>query len=712
MRAALATVLPLVVASLLRLPAASWVGLAGYMVTLADKGGSYRTRAQTQGALAVLAALAVGLAALAGGNAALSALLVLACVVAGSFARCYGEAAAGVGRLVGVLMIISLATPVDTLQAAGTRAGFVLLGGAWAMLLALGLWPLYPYRPARRAVAEVYRVLAFTAEDLARRVAVDAGPSSWSAHAALRHARLRPTIEAARTTLAATRLGRSGETGRGEHLMVLLEGADLTGTVLIALAEAMESAEGKPAYVHARAEVHRLTEAYGRMARWVVRALEREQDEVEPRVPRRASETLVRRAEVEEQAAFSGVRRHPSGPVPGYVAALLDTLRSYASVAYETAAGLLSGRPPSESGRHAAAGAPRVGRKSLLAPLSDHLGLDSPILRHALRVGLMTSFAVLLTHALGLDHGYWVTVTVLVVLQPYAASTEERALQRVVGTMVGACVAALVATFLHAPLPLLVTIFLLSGTAVALMPLNYGLYQMTLTPAFVLLAEMSLPGHHLAGQRILNTLLGGGLALLGTWVLWPSPERRRFPDFAAALLRADAQYLREVAASAGAADARVRESRRRMGRALLEAEASFQRLAAEYHGPPAALEPAMALLTYARRFAAAVTTLSVERGASSAEVLEPIAGAAGQALEGLAQSLSEGRPPGPLRPLAVPAAARGDAFYATLLERVPRQLGVLHGAVARLTREVPLQRRKLDGDSARSASGWSLRSPS
>ena len=74
------------------------------------------------------------------------------------------------------------------------------------------------------------------------------------------------------------------------------------------------------------------------------------------------------------------------------------------------------------------------------------------------------------------------------------------------------------------------------------------------------------------------------------------------------------------------------------------------------------------------------------------------------ALEALAQALVERRAPEPLRPLSVPAA-HDDALYGALLERVPRQLGVLHGAVARLTREVPLQRGRLDGDGQRRARG-------
>lgn len=703
LRAALATVVPLVAAFLLGMPAAFWMGIAGFLVTLADKGGSYRTRAQAMGTLTGLAAGVGVLGSVAGTHPLLSALVVLAVVSAASFARCYGDAAAGIGMQVSILLVISLAMPASGAEALGARAGFVVLGGAWAMLLSLGFWPLHPYRPARRAVAEVYRVLAFTAEDLMRRVAEGAGPTSWSAHAALRHARLRPAIEAARATLAATRRGRSGESGRGERLMVLLEGADLTGAVLIGLSEAMEAAEGKRAYANARAEVQRLTGAYGRLARWVVQVLEREREEQAPRVPRRASGLLARHGDAE---APPPGRHHATGPVPGYVAALLDTLRSHAAVAQETAMDLLHGRPVSERSRRLLGGAHLPRPPGLLAPLRDHLGKDSPILRHALRVGLLATLAAVLTHAAGLNHGYWATVTVLVILQPYAASTEERALARVAGTLLGASLAALLATFLHAPVPLLAAIFLLTGASVALMPLSYGASQVLLTPAFVLLAEMGTPGEHLAGTRILNTLLGGALALVGAWLLWPSPERRRFPEMAAAALRADAAYLREVATGRAATDAAVREARRQLGHTLLEAEASFQRLVAEYHGPPQALEPCMALLTYARRFAAAVTTLSVERAQGvHAQALEPLASAAGEALEQLARALSERKSPGPLRPLCVPAADGEDSLYGALLERVPRQLGVLHGAVARLTREVPLQRGRLDGDGQQRAGG-------
>ena len=83
---------------------------------------------------------------------------------------------------------------------------------------------------------------------------------------------------------------------------------------------------------------------------------------------------------------------------------------------------------------------------------------------------------------------------------------------------------------------------------VALLPLNYGAYAVFGTPAFVLLAESSAGDWHLAGLRIVNTLIGGALALIGAQLLWPGEERNRLPELAATAIRANAEFLRRAVA--------------------------------------------------------------------------------------------------------------------------------------------------------------------
>jgi uncharacterized membrane protein YccC len=62
---------------------------------------------------------------------------------------------------------------------------------------------------------------------------------------------------------------------------------------------------------------------------------------------------------------------------------------------------------------------------------------------HALRLALIVAATTLLYQLLGLEHGYWVPLTVLAVLQPEEHASNVRALQRATGTLVGTALIAL-----------------------------------------------------------------------------------------------------------------------------------------------------------------------------------------------------------------------------------------------------------------------------
>lgn len=683
LRAALATTLPLAVAFLLGVPQAGWAGLTGLLVTLADRGGSYRSRAKVMGTVTVLGAVVGALAAPLGGRPWMDALLLLLGVTAASFMRCYGEVEGGVGGQLAVIFVASLGAHEVGLEAAAARGGALLLGGLWAMAQALVLWPLRPYRPVRKDIARVYHALADVAEELALRAREAATHEVWTVTTA-RHTQVQRPIEEARATLAATRLGRPGESRRGEHLLVLLELTEPMLGVLFALTQAMEVASHQVHLQPERERVARLCEAYAAMARWVAQAL------VSQRNVGRVSAPGKRLPVCSAAPPAPPTIRPRESLQSASIAELLARLREYSGLAHETAAGLLHGDPISQLGWPVVE--PRESRaRSLLGPLRDHLDPHSFVLRHSLRAGLVASAALLLTHALGLGQAHWVVLSAIGILQPYSASTEERALQRVVGTLLGASLAAAIATTLNSPWAVLAVIAVLTATSVSILPLNFGAFQVLLTPDYLLLVTLHYGDWTVAGSRALGVLLACALALAGAWLLWPSPERRRFPDAAAAALRADGDYLRQVAASRSSSAMEVGAARRNLGLALLEAEASFQRLLAEFHGPPQQLEPGMAVLTYSRCLAAAVTALGEQRAETHASrVLPELAQGASGALDVLADSLREGRPPPPLPSLPEPQPA-DDPVSCALLERVPRQLDMLHGAVTRLSVEPALR---------------------
>jgi hypothetical protein len=68
---------------------------------------------------------------------------------------------------------------------------------------------------------------------------------------------------------------------------------------------------------------------------------------------------------------------------------------------------------------------------------------DGLLRAHALRVAAVVAATTLLYQSLGFEHGYWVPLTVLAVLQPEEHASGVRAVQRAAGTLVGTAVIAM-----------------------------------------------------------------------------------------------------------------------------------------------------------------------------------------------------------------------------------------------------------------------------
>src|SRR4051812_10549472 len=193
LRVALATVVPLLSARFIGQPAAVWASTGGFIVALADKGGSYRTRARIMGGLTLTAACAVVAAAFAAPYAWAAAPLML--VIAGvcAFAGALGPAAAAAGVTAAVLFAVSLSSPPPSTLAALERGVAVAGAGVWAMTLALLFWPVRVYKPARWAVARTYRALAAHARKMAELLPTMGG-EAWMAEVTRGHGAIRDML--------------------------------------------------------------------------------------------------------------------------------------------------------------------------------------------------------------------------------------------------------------------------------------------------------------------------------------------------------------------------------------------------------------------------------------------------------------------------------------------------------------------------------------
>ena len=92
--------------------------------------------------------------------------------------------------------------------------------------------------------------------------------------------------------------------------------------------------------------------------------------------------------------------------------------------------------------------------------LLANLRWSSPIFRFALRVAMAISVGLLSSRWLPYtSHGYWTALTIAVILKPSFAMTSQRRADRLIGTLIGCMITAVILHFVHAPALLIGVLF-------------------------------------------------------------------------------------------------------------------------------------------------------------------------------------------------------------------------------------------------------------
>lgn len=224
-------------------------------------------------------------------------------------------------------------------------------------------------------------------------------------------------------------------------------------------------------------------------------------------------------------------------------------------------------RPPHlrrPSGPGSAAVALRAMRRELRA--------DSAVLRHALRLAAVVAVGQLLGARLAPEHGYWVALTVVMVLRPDFSQTFERGSARLVGTVAGVLVAGAVLALLRPDPYLSAALAVVSVFALYLLMRTGYTVVSACTSAYVvfLLGVVGQEWGRIVPERIELTLVGGALALL-SYPVFPAWETPRLRDRLADWLAANCHY---AAAVVHTWDRPAKARPRQVREALLDARAS------------------------------------------------------------------------------------------------------------------------------------------
>ncbi|MEU0968087.1 FUSC family protein [Streptomyces sp. NPDC005917] len=227
----------------------------------------------------------------------------------------------------------------------------------------------------------------------------------------------------------------------------------------------------------------------------------------------------------------------------------------------------------------------RLGRPAALgirtARAARNVVLSANSWRYGIRLALCIGIGQALVSLIPVPRSYWVALTITFVLKPDFGSVFSRALLRALGTVAGLVVAATVLALVPRGWWDVPVMMVLAPLIPALTPRGYGFQTAAITPVILLLSDvLNHQGTGLLLPRLVDSLIGCGIALIAGYLLWPESWHTRVGDRLADAVADTADYVDLAFEESADPGARAR-MRRRLYRDLSTIRTEFQRALTE-----------------------------------------------------------------------------------------------------------------------------------
>ena len=183
-------------------------------------------------------------------------------------------------------------------------------------------------------------------------------------------------------------------------------------------------------------------------------------------------------------------------------------------------------------------------QKYELSMLVSNLRLDSPVFRFSLRVAMAISAGLLVASLLPYAaHSYWIVLTIIIILRPTFSMTKQRRGDRIIGTIIGCVLTALVIKFVASQLVILAILFLATVATPTFIYLRYRYAAIAVSIMILLQMQLVAPGNaNLISERLIDTFIGAAVATVFSFVL-ASWEYQSLPRLVRQVLDANLRYM-------------------------------------------------------------------------------------------------------------------------------------------------------------------------
>jgi uncharacterized membrane protein YccC len=523
------------------------MAFGAYMLSLLDYRGPHYKKIVIQSIEAVL----IFIAALVGMNVAQSvAGSIMAMFVIGMFValiRNWSNYGASIGVATGFFFLFGLSNPVSFSESL-EYSFYVLAGAAWAIIITIVSFPFRPSNPLRRSVAKIWKTNTDFLDLIIQKYSTD--DSIDPIKIIEKEIEIRETINQSiklfsRRQTEETRL-------KAQHydmMMELRRTASIFSATLNSLNEELEGLTHTEFQKIKDSVLYKTLSSFAQASARlsIVMFTFRSEDFTLAKIRIKRCEIAIELfEEASKELNLSGkdklALQHLRETLQKSYGYLLQTILQVEEKLNFTKSDYLENYKLSLNNF-------LVGLKprALAELLLEAFNFNSQHFIYAFRVAIGLCIGVFIYTFFKIDHGHWIALTMMIVIQPYFGATRKKGIERIVGTVTGIILGGVI-MLLPLPHEAFVGLLILVSFLVAyFLRNNYKVGVFFTTIMMVVLMQLSQQASwELIGWRLLSTLIGALLALFVSYVFWPMWEKERFPALMVKSLNNNKEYLKHV----------------------------------------------------------------------------------------------------------------------------------------------------------------------
>lgn len=538
-RVTIAFVLPLIWGMITgNMAPAVWVSITAQILSNVTIQGSYPLKLLILSGGVLACAVCGALGTLAGHHWLAAAVLMAALAFLGGFVRQSGNY--GPGITIGVLLIYLLALDhPGNVVLAGEMFTWILIGGILTLLFTLLAWVFVPFSPFRRSIALIWKALADWLDTFGEINKMESAEEKPVTSLDEKELLLRNELNSSMELLTRKQaLAHSKQNRYTFRLVELRKMASEAGNAVSSLQTLEEST--RPIGEIPKELFHHLKGNLAQVARRIATSI----------ITHRPEDIYAAGLSIKKskQSIALWQKEIDNRSLTEPLIPMSESLNKLINI-FEEAQTLIEKAFPSKGNmtffvRNFLTGATIPQQ---VPWVRFEFNFRSFTFRFALRLALGMGIGIAVYKYFHIPHGYWIAMTVMIVLQPEFGATIKKAFRRMKGTVLGVIVGTLIFLF-HFPLSVNVAIVTICSLLMTWYLLrNYAVAAFFITIMVIALFHLIEPvTWQLGGIRLINTLAGCGLALLGGFAFWPLWEKYRFPLLMYNAIDANRKYLDKI----------------------------------------------------------------------------------------------------------------------------------------------------------------------